>query len=143
MKVETLAYLAGVLDMHAVIRTRKGADGDLPSIAMHGPQTDMLEFLANLTGTRAIVTRRDYTKAGCAEHCAEKHQHIVSVSGRWSVTGAKATVLLWNVRPYMRLQTDVATAAIGSGLRAGYKPATLKNMRDLGWDLPDFGKDPS
>lgn len=42
----------------------------------------MLEYLASLSGTGYTVTRRDFTRAGCREQCAEKHEHIVSVSGR-------------------------------------------------------------
>lgn len=134
----TIAYVAGAIDLIGNIRTVTQASTDLPLVAMSGPNTGMLNFLAELTDTRAIVTRRAYSKAGCAEHCAEKHQHIVSTSGRWSVSGVKATVLLWNIRPYLRLQTDAALTAISCGLNTGYKPATVRKMADLGWDIPEF-----
>jgi hypothetical protein len=95
----------------------------LPSIALSNGNIDMLHYLATLTGTRAITTRRTYVKAGCTEHCREKHQHVMSVSGRWSVTGAKATVVLWNIRPFIQLQTEQVRTDLVVGLSAGFKPA--------------------
>ena len=100
----------------------------------------MLGYLAKLTGTRAVTTRRQYVKAGCSEHCREKHQHVMSVSGRWSVTGAKATVVLWNIRPYIHLQSEAVQTALVVGLGAGFKPATVARMAELGWDVPDSGR---
>ena len=134
----TLAYIAGVLDLHGVIRTRTAGDTELPYVALSGSNEGMLTFLADVTGTRAVVTRRQFSRAGCAEHCSEKHQHVTSVSGRWSVSGVKATVLLWNVRPFMRLQAEEATSALAVGMSTKYKPATVRKMAELGWDVPEF-----
>jgi len=53
----------------------------LPAIAISNGNVDMLRYLAKLTGTRAVTTRRQYVKAGCSER-REKHQHVLSVSGR-------------------------------------------------------------
>jgi len=140
LDVPTLAYVAGVLDMQANIKIRTTPDDtELPFLAMYGPNVPMLEYLASLTATRMVVTRRSYVKAGCAQHCREKHQHIESVSGRWTLTGMKATVVLWNIRPYMRLQTEALTSALTVGLTAPFKPAKLRAMAELGWDLPDLG----
>jgi hypothetical protein len=138
LDVPTVAYVAGVIDLQGLIRTRQAGDTELPYVAVSGPNTEMLHYLAALTGTTATVTRRSYSKAGCAEHCAEKHQHIVSTSGRWSVSGVKATVLLWNIRPYLRLQTAAATSAIAVGTCTGFKQSTVAKMEQLGWDVPDF-----
>lgn len=134
----TLAYVAGVVDMHGVIRTRLSGETVLPQLSVNGPNTAMLQYLGDLTGTKPIVRRRQYSKAGCSEHCAEKHQHVVSVSGTWSLSGGKATILLWNVRPFLRLQVEAATGAIALGMSTQYKPATLKKMAELGWDVPEF-----
>ena len=139
MEIGTRAYVAGVIDLLGLIRIRvTPPDTQLPSIAISNSNVAMLGFLAQLTGTRAIVTRRQYVKAGCSEHCREKHQHVMSVSGRWSVTGAKATVVLWNIQPYVHLQSDAVRTALLVGLHTGYKPATVAKMSELGWDVPDF-----
>lgn len=135
-----MAYVAAIIDTHAIIRTRlaPGTETELPFVGVHGPNVGMLAFLAGLTGTKVTTVRRQYMKAGCAEHCKEKHQHIQSVSGRWSVSGVKATVLLFNVRPYIRLQGDDLRYALDVGLRAGYKASTVTKMTALGWDAPEF-----
>lgn len=133
-----LAYIAGIIDSLGGIRVRATPDGtDLPMVYVHAPNVAVLNYLAEATGTKMITVRRAYSRAGCAEHCAEKHQHVVSLSGRWSVTGVRATVVLWNIRPYLTLRADEARSALVVGLAAPFKPATPRKMADLGWELPD------
>lgn len=134
--VARLAYVAAVIDSLGGVRVRHASGTDLPMVYAHG-NADVLATLGEWTGTRVVVTRRNYSRAGCAEHCPHPHQHIVSVSGRWSLTGAKATVVLWNVRPYLRVHADDARAALVVGTAAPFKPATPAKMAALGWDLPD------
>ena len=141
LDVPTLAYLAAVIDTRGIIRTRAVAGGELPMVAVHDGNEPMLRLLGELTGTKVTIVRRAYSKAGCAQHCKEKHQHVQSVSGRWSVCGAKATVLLHNLRPYLRFQQGQAADAIAVGTAAPFKPATVDKMRALGWDVPDFGQE--
>ena len=137
--IATLAYVAGVLDMQCNIKTRTTPDDTvLPMLAMYGPNVGMLEYLADLTDTKMVVARRSYSKAGCAQHCKDKHQHIVSVSGRWTLTGMKATIVLYNIQPYVRLQREAVTSALVVGLKAPFKPAKLKAMEVLGWEIPDL-----
>jgi hypothetical protein len=131
--------VAGVVDLLGLIRVRDLPNGTrLPVMQMHGNHMPTFTYLSELTGTKAIVVRRSYSRAGCAQHCKEKHQHITSVSGRWSLTGAKATIVLWNIRPYLRVQADRAEEALNVGLRTRFKAATLEKMRQLGWDIPQL-----
>jgi hypothetical protein len=134
-----LAYVAGIIDSQGGIRSRFVGDTELPMVYVHGPNLPVLNLLADMTGTKVTVVRRGYSKAGCSIHCPEKHQHVVSTSGRWSVTGVKATVLLWNIRPYLMFQSEAATAALAVGMSSPFKMATPQKMADLGWSLPDFG----
>lgn len=136
MDQRTVAYVAGVVDLLGLIRIRYAEDTPLPVVQVHGKYMSTLEYLGELTGTKAIETRREYTRAGCAEHCKEKHMHITSTSGRWSVTGAKATVLLWNMQPYLRVKKDAADGALAVGLRTKFKQGTVDKMRQLGWEIP-------
>lgn len=136
MKPEELAYLAGIVDTQAVIRMRPYGEIWLPMVAMHGDPR-LLKVLSQATGTTVTIVKRKYAKAGCSEHCPDKHQHIVSESGRWSVSGAKATVLLSAVRPYLRLQGYLADEAIEVGKLAPKKQSTAGKMVKLGWPLPD------
>lgn len=139
----TLAYVAGVVDLLGLIRIRTLANGTKqPVVQMHGKYMPTLNYMGELTGTKAIEVSREYTRAGCAEHCKEKHMHVVSVSGRWSLTGVKATIMLWNIRPYLRLQADKAIEAIQIGTRSPFKQHVADKMRDLGWDVPDLAEKP-
>jgi hypothetical protein len=132
----TVAYVAGIVDLLGLIRVRTVEGTQLPVVQVHGKHMATFDYLGELTGTKAIETKRDYTRAGCAEHCAEKHMHIVSRSGRWSLTGAKATVVLWNIQPYLREKKDAADGALAVGLATKFKQGTVGKMRDLGWEIP-------
>jgi hypothetical protein len=134
-----LAYIAGIIDSQAGIRSRFVGETELPMVYVHGPNLPVLNLLADMTGTSVTVVRRGYAKAGCSTHCPDKHQHVTSVSGRWSVSGAKATVLLWNIRPYLMFQQEAAAAALAIGMSSPLKQATPQKMVELGWSLPDFG----
>lgn len=133
----TLAYVAGIVDLLGLIRIRDVEGTMLPVLQIHGQHMPIFNYLGELTGTRAIETRRDYTRAGCSQHCSEKHMHIVSRSGRWSLTGAKATVVLWNIQPYLREKKDAADGALAVGLATKFKQGTVDKMAALGWDVPE------
>lgn len=139
LTVSDIAYVAGVIDAQGGIRTRITTEGtELPMVYVHGPNLAILHLLADLTGTKVTEVKRGYTKAGCTEHCPDKHQHVTSVSGRWSVTGVKATVLLWNIRPYLRFHRDAAVSALAVGMSSPFKMATPGKMAALGWEVPQF-----
>lgn len=135
-----LAYLAGIVDTLAVLRTRQVTTMDavtvLPMVAVHTPDRSVLRQLTQATGTKVTETNRAYAKAGCSQHCRERHQHVRSTSYRWSVTGVKATILLVGVRPYLRVKGAVADDGIRVGLQAPRKSATVVKMHALGWPLP-------
>lgn len=138
MDLTSLVWIAAVIDSQAVIRVREAQGVELPMVAVHGPNVRLLQELASATGTKVTITRRNYSKAGCAEHCPDQHQHIVSQSGRWSLSGARATVLLHNIQPYVRLQVDEVREVLTLGLTAPFKPATVRKMVEIGWSVPDF-----
>lgn len=135
---QELAYVAGILDSQGCISVRTTNDGtELPQVSVSGPNVAMLTYLGEITGVRPVITSRNYTKAGCSEHCAEKHVHVISTSGRWLVSGVKATVVLAACRPYLRWKGTEADAVVDLGLSSPFKAATPGKMRALGWPLPD------
>lgn len=137
LRAVDLAYVAALVDAAAVVRIRRTRDStELPYVAISTPDLALLTYFADLTGVGAVPTRRQFVKAGCAVHCAERHVHVTSTSGRWSVTGVRATVLLAAVRPYLRFKTATADVALAVGLAAPRKPATLGKMTELGWPAP-------
>lgn len=143
LKDTETAYLAGVLDARGIVRVRVAGDTMLPFLGLHTPNLALLGYVAEVTGTKVTETRRSYYKVGCSEHCAQKHQHVQSVSGRWSVTGARATVVLHNVVPYFILQRDTAQQVLTLGLAAPMKAETLVKMEKLGWSIPKLTGDTS
>lgn len=131
------AYCAAIVDTLANLRTRTTDKSVLPEVQVNCPNLDLLRWLGAITGTGHFETRRDYMRHVCTDHCPEAHAHVQSTSGRWSVTGARATVLLVGVSPYLRLRTAEASELIQVGLAAGWKPATVTKMAALGWTVPE------
>lgn len=130
-------YIAGILDANGLFRVRAVQSGTkLPAVYVHGLHIELLQVLADATGTAVTVIKRDYNGVRCAEHCPERHVHTISVSGRWSVTGAKATVLLHNVLPHLRVQREVAEELLAVGMDAPRKEQTIRKMKKLGWEIP-------
>jgi hypothetical protein len=132
-----IAHVAGILDAMARFRVRTTPDGtNLPYVAVSCPNMPLLEYLGSLTGVVPFTTSRAYEKHRCTEHCSEPHQHVVSASGRWSVSGAKATVVLAAITPHLRFQKTEAEDLLAVGLEAPRKPATPAKMAALGWPDP-------
>lgn len=132
-----LAYLAGVLDVLGRIWHRPSANGRrLPLLELNLKQPDLMAWLGEITGTDVVTTSRDYMRMGCAEHCAESHVHSVSTSTRWSVTGAKATIVLFNIEPYAFLKRPEVEFALGLGMMAEMRAQTVRSMRAKGWTIP-------
>lgn len=129
-----LAWCAGVIDVLGLIKTRPMDTGsELTYVGVSSTRPDILEALGDLTGTGVVTVHRDYKRLGCGEHCEEPHLHVVSTTARWSLTGAKATVFLSAIEPYLITKREPAQEAIAAGLVAPRKAATLTKMYRLGW----------
>lgn len=132
-----IAYVAGILDVLGRFRVRETTDGTrLPYVAVSTPNTALLGYLADLTGVVAFTTRRTYDRHRCTEHCREAHQQVTSRSSRWSISGAKATVVLAAIEPYARFQKSAISDLLAVGLEAPRKASTSKKMVALGWPDP-------
>ena len=135
--VADLAYIAALIDTRGSLTSRTVRDAVLPQVAISGKPFPALQWLGELTDVRVIATERSYSKAGCAEHCSEKHQHVTSLSGRWMVSGAKATIVLAAVQPYLRMRPADVADMVQLGLAAKFKGATAGKMAALGWPIPE------
>ncbi len=132
-----LAYLAGVVDVLGRIWTRPSSNGRrLPLLELNANRPELMEWLSDLTRTDVVVTSRDYMRLGCAEHCSESHVHTVSTSTRWSVTGAKATIVLFNIEPYVFLKRPEVEYALGLGMMSEMRAQTVRDMKTRGWVVP-------
>lgn len=136
----TKAYVAGIIDMVGLIRLRPMKNGNppIPYVGVSTNNKQVVDFLAGLTDTKVTVTHRKYGRHRCTQHCPTPCSDVDSTSYRWSVTGAKATVLLANIKRYLMFKTTVANEALEAAREANYKAATMRKMTVLGWDLPNL-----
>lgn len=131
-----LAWCAGITDTLGAFKVRQTSTGAaLPTVSISTVKFAIAERLASLTGTAVTTVQRKYTRMGCGDHCTEAHLHVDSTTARWSLTGARATVFLSAVLPYIRSANAKADALdlIRVGLEAPHKPGTLTKMYELGW----------
>ena len=133
-----LAYIAAVIDVMGNIREMETDTGTrLPLVSVSCPDEALLAYLGEVTDMQAFVTVRRYDRHRCTEHCDEPHQHVESRSRRWTVNGAKATIILAAVEPYVRFQRDRVAEMVALGLDAPKKRATPAKMKRLGWPMPE------
>lgn len=134
MTPEQVAYVAGVLDALARVRVHETDGGTLlPTVAVSSPNLDLLRHMAELTGVSVTIVRRNYDRLGCTEHCQEKHLHVTSHTGRWSLVGARADVVLKACRPHLVMLGRDVDQVLAQTAGAPRKPATVAKMRRLGW----------
>jgi hypothetical protein len=128
-----LAWFAGVIDAIGRISTRRTKTCILPTLAVSCSEIALMEKLSAMSGVKYVITKRDYSAAGCNQHCKTKHKHVVSVSCRWLVTGARATVIMKGIEPYITIKCQDISQGIALGDTVYAKDATVKKMQALGW----------
>jgi len=134
LTTQQIAWCGGVIDSIGLIRLRKtDAGSSLASVSVSTALTPIAERLAELTGTKVTTVSRNYNRLGCSDHCTEPHLHVVSVTARWSLTGARALTFLAAIRPYLSVKADVADEVIDKGKAAPSKARTTQKMATLGW----------
>lgn len=138
---EDLPYVAALIDNFGALRPRVANGNELPEIHIQG-KVPAMHWLAELTGVRVIDIEKSYNRHQCSEHCPAKHTHIVSMTGRWVVTGARATIVLHNVERFMRVQGRRARDLVAMGQAVGYKGNVINDMTRLGWEIPDLRPQP-
>lgn len=131
-----VAHLAGVIDSLGRVRVRETDEGTrLAVVAISSPDLTLLRYVAGHTGVRVVRVRRRYDRLGCEEHCDKRHLHVHSDTGRWELVGARAVVVLRNVRPYLVKLGAEVDAVLAVTAEAPVKAATVRKMRELGWEV--------
>jgi hypothetical protein len=131
-----LAYLAGIIDSIGRLRIHESAEGTkLAHVGVSSPDLVLLDRCASLTGVRVTRVRRDYDRLGCSAHCAEPHLHVLSLTGRWQLVGARATIVLTALLPYLVGRHDEAVEILDHCGDAPQKRATARKMNALGWEI--------
>lgn len=135
---EAAVYVAGVLDSRGHIEVSMRHERPQPRLSVTTRRVHLLEHLATLTGTTVSVDARGYERKPCGEHCSERHSHVVRQSAKWRVDSCRATIVLFNVSPFIVSQRAEVLEALRVGLDA-YPAArgnTATQMARLGWALP-------
>lgn len=142
LDVRDLAYAAALIDTLGVLSLREVGPSQLPNVAIQGRFVETLRWLGDKTDTKLSTIARDFTRSACADHCPQPHVHIKSTSVRWVITGVKATIVLHNLAPFMRVQREAALTMVEAGRGIGYKGQVVEAMRAMGWDIPELKKQP-
>lgn len=133
-----LAHIAGVIDARGHIEMNNRHGKLQPRLSVTTRRVVLLEYLANHTGVRISYDERGYHKRGCNEHCHEPHIKVARQSAKWRVDSLRATVVLYNVQPFIVSQVSEVAEALRVGLESypAARGSTAKQMAELGWDLP-------
>lgn len=134
-----LAYVAALIDQFGRLSIRALPSGsEIPEVTIQNRRIAALDWLAEITGVSVVRVGKDYSRHQCSEHCPQKHTRVESETRRWQVSGAKATILLHNIEPYMRVQGVLARNLVWVGQRSGFKTNAVIEMAGLGWSIPEL-----
>lgn len=138
MSALNVAYLAGVIDARGHVEVNVRHDRPQPRIRITTRRFGLLSHLAECTGTKVYADDRGYERRPCSNHCHEPHVHVVRQSSRWTVDSSRATIVLYNIEPFIVDKRDEVRTALMAGLDAF--PPTRSNVPEvmvrLGWAIP-------
>lgn len=134
-----IAFIAGVIDCRGHITINERHTGyPQPGVRVTTRRTSILAYLARTTGNRVVEDSREYVRRPCLDHCDESHQHVARQSSIWTVGAGKATIILFNIQPYIVSQKEQIQAALDVGMAAWptVRSTTVEAMKRLGWTIP-------
>ena len=151
-----LGWMAGVLDMKGKIIRKNNHQRATPQlvIMVETKSMEIIRELSSLTGTRPEYKSSKpipiFMRKGCQEHCPEKHVHVNDYDGimppicRWTLTGAAAAVIIYNLEPYLisdnRLVEAMNEIIENTPLRShgsGGVYIALRRLKEIGWEMPE------
>jgi hypothetical protein len=138
MDVPPFAWIAGVIDARGHIESHNRHGHVQPRVRVTTRNVELLGTLARFCGNKVVLDERGYDRRPCGDHCTSQHQHMVRQSASWTVDSARATVVLFNVVPFLYAQRTTASLALEAGLKR-FPPARgdlVPQMVALGWELP-------
>lgn len=156
--VNKLGWMAGVLDLKCKIIRKRNKQRATPQIvlAVDSKNSQVIRELSSLSGTRPELQKeRDapgFIRKGCTEHCPEAHVHVneheypmkMPQIFRWTITGASAAVIIFNVQPYLMVDNGLSIAmeeifenTTLTGQGSGAILSSLRRLAEIGWDMPE------
>lgn len=149
-----LGWMAAVVDLKGMIIRKKNQTRATPQLvlAVESRDFNVIKHLALMSGGHPEAKRvqdpksKDWMRRNCTEHCPDAHVHgavNMPVTQRWTLTGAAAAVVLYNLRPYLvadKPYEKFISEALGnmvlSGPGSGAVRSALTRLVALGWELP-------
>ncbi len=152
-----LAWMAGVIDLKGRLSYKHNGqrkEGSRQTV-LHVDSREMpiIRKLSVMTGTKAEARRTRslaaFSRRGCAEHCPEAHIHVQGNGAvdiettRWSITGAAAVTVLYNLGDFLQVDRDwdLVTEGINRSLALQGQGSSailssLERLLNLGWTIP-------
>lgn len=137
-----IPFIAGIIDSRGHIFINERHTGfPQPGVRVTTRREGILQHLAKATNSRTVLDTREYTRRPCLDHCDESHQHVNRQSAIWTCGAGKATIILFNIKPYIVSQQDEVNEALQVGLQAwpSVRSTTVEAMKRLGWKIPKEG----
>lgn len=151
-----LGWAAAILDLQGHVVQKKNPTRATPQVVLIVDTASVIvvQGLCALTGSNVEMKQQKYKlpqqwkRRACTEHCPEAHVHMevsMPLTGRWTVTGVAAAIVLHNLRPYLltwdakgwgvAYEQCMDTATL-TGQGSGATRPTIARLAGLGWDLP-------
>lgn len=152
------AWVAAIVDFQGhLIRKKNKQRAEYSEQIVLSVETryeEIVNRLSAMTGTQVLMHEQhklkpELMRRGCAEHCPTQHVHVnpfysMPVIGQWTVTGASAAIVLWNIRRYLQTSREPwewALSQVLSQLRltgpgSGGIKGSAQRLHALGWELP-------
>lgn len=153
LPVAQLGWMAGIIDLKGKITRKRNKARATQQIvlAVDSKHWQVIRELGRMTGTapemQKAPPKHDWYRRNCSEHCEEAHTLVEGSEwpsiGRWTITGASMATVLWNLRPFLRVENGLEEAmleafdqAVLTGQGSAQVLASLRRLKELGWDIP-------
>lgn len=151
-----LGWMAAILDIQGYVIRKKNPQRVTPQLVLmvETKESAVVQRLCQMTGQQIEMRakrgpREAFGRRRCIEHCPEQHEHVdesfqMPAIGRWTVTGASAAIVLYNVMPYLvsfdkgyqDTMVTILEQVVLTGPGSGMIKAAIRRLRSLGWELP-------
>lgn len=152
----SLGWVAAVLDYKSNVIRKNNKTRVTPQVVLmvESKKWNIIRRLAKLTGSvcepQQERNARNFMRRGCNVHCPKAHVHVpdewkLPPIARWTITGAGAAIVLYNVIPHMvnaeergypELLEEICGNLVLQGQGSGQVMKTIRRMEALGWELP-------
>lgn len=152
LPVAQMAWMAGVIDLKGKILYKNNKQRATRQIVLfvESKEIAIIREMGRMIGTNPEMMRvpekAEFWRKPCVDHCPDQHCHVdksFPQVARWSITGAAAAVVLLNLAPYLRVDKgfdaviiEVLKQVTLTGQGSGATIASLRRLKNLGWELP-------